>query len=527
MAGLQTGTTFVDGNSYVAADLNAIVNNAVPLPTLITQWSQKTSPTTSDKFLLSDASNSGALVFTTLGNISTGLGVTKISYALTETGVANAYVIAGIPTVTAMTSSQIIIFQPTNINTGASTLKVDATSAYSIYNKGVALTGGELIPSNYVMLMFDGTQFDLLSTTPVMVGDNGTLGSGIQGICSAPPQNSLAKGMYWSAGATWAVPEIVKPCGRLTLTSNTPVLTANTTAQSTVYYTAYNGNLIPIYDGTNWCNYTFSSATPPQISLGLDNNSGHTGYQQSGKVFDLFVFNNAGTITLGTGPAWTSSTARGTGAGTTQLTMLNGIWTNTVSISLKIDATASQVTGVAANTATYVGTMYATANGQTGIAFKANASGGGNNIAGLYNAYNRVKTTIESSDSTASWTYASATWRQTNANASNRISFVDGLQQSFIETSFNQTADGATSSSNCNIGVNLDATTGGPGKTSCFSGIKAESCSRESFAPQLGFHFIQCMEAGGGGTLTLYGSGSLGTAVPTISNSSLMVVLEM
>ncbi len=47
----------------------------------------------------------------------------------------------------------------------------------------------------------------------------------------------------------------------------------------------------------------------------------------------MFVWNNAGTVTLSRGPAWTGDNARGTGAGTTELELLEGVWVNKVSIS--------------------------------------------------------------------------------------------------------------------------------------------------------------------------------------------------
>ncbi len=104
------------------------------------------------------------------------------------------------------------------------------------------------------------------------------------------------------------------PGGRATLTSATPVTATDVTAAMSVYYTPHEHDRVPIYDGENFVETVFS-----ELTLGLDSNSGHTGYQQSGKNFDLFVVNDAGTIRLGTGSAWSSDTSRGTGPGTTEL----------------------------------------------------------------------------------------------------------------------------------------------------------------------------------------------------------------
>jgi hypothetical protein len=221
---------------------------------------------------------------------------------------------------------------------------------------------------------------------------------------------------------------LLLPQGRLTLSSTVPVMTSDATAQTSVYYLPYTGGYVPHYDGVNFSHL----AIPNGMRIDLDSNAAHTGYQQSGKLFDIFVFSNGGTAQLCTGPAWTNSTTR-----SAAISQVAGIWVNTSSMTFKTDTTTFTGT-LSASSGTYVGTLYATANGQTGMAFKPAATGGGaNNILGLYNAYNRVTVDALSRDSTASWTYATATWQALNAGGTgsglnNRISWVDGLQQSDV-----------------------------------------------------------------------------------------------
>lgn len=295
----------------------------------------------------------------------------------------------------------------------------------------------------------------------------------------------------------------LKPHGRLSLTTAVAVMTAGATAQTTVYYVPYIGQTVWVYNGTVWAPLSVGS----QLSLALDSNSGHTGYQQSGKLFDLFVYNVTGTATLATGPAWTNSTTR-----SAAIALQNGIWTNSGTITLKFDATSSTAS-VTANQATYVGTMYATADGQTGIVFKPNAAAGGSaNIVGLDNGYNRIPMASIERDSTASWTYATNTWRQMDNNANNRISWVDGLQQKSIRSRvYLDVADTGTGDK-FSIGVNLDATTGAPNVFGTIqpsaNGQTFRNSSEENFTPQLGFHFLQAMEiASGGASVTLNASG--------------------
>jgi hypothetical protein len=302
------------------------------------------------------------------------------------------------------------------------------------------------------------------------------------------------------------------PGGRLTLASNTPVMTADATAQTSVYYAPFKHARIPIWTGVMWIMRPFA-----QLTMALD-----TTNQTSTNIYDLFVWNNSGTVTIGAGPAWSSSTARGTGAGTTELELKDGIWTNKVSITLKNGAGAGTA-GVAANTATYVGSVYCTANGQTGMAFKpAAASGGTNNILGVYNAYNRQRVRAYSRDTTASWTYATATWRAANASTSNRITFLDGLQQSSVMGLYQVFSQPA---SFCAVAVNLDSTSANPGFTaqvdSTASGVIA--AAYEVFSPQLGLHYVQAMEVTSGSTIS-YG---LQTATFNRQLNALVVELDL
>lgn len=318
--------------------------------------------------------------------------------------------------------------------------------------------------------------------------------------------NGAAAG-EWSrltGGSTVASNSSIFPMGRLTLITGTPVMNSDQTAKTNIYYTPYIGSLIPISNGVGFISYPFS-----QITLALDSNSGHTGYQQSGKLFDIFAFLINGAPVIGTGPAWASSTARGTGAGTTQLTALNGLWTNTVSINLKSDATASQTT-VGVGQATYLGTMYATANGQTGTAFKPIATAGGaNNIIGIWNAYNRIKTSAICRDSTTGWTYGTATFRSMDGSVNNRISIIDGLAQISIKSHVQCTIGSATAGLQIIIGTNLNSTSAQPNVIGLVQSPTATLADNyemlvadESFYPSLGFNFYQAVEYANGSTAT-------------------------
>lgn len=301
----------------------------------------------------------------------------------------------------------------------------------------------------------------------------------------------------------------IQPGGRLTLVTATPVLTSDQTAKTSVYYTPYVSDVIPLYNSgnTTWLARTFS-----ELTLSLD-----TTNHASGNLYDVFVWDNSGTISIGTGPAWTTATAgsgaRGTGAGTTELQLLNGRWTNKVSITLKNGA-GSGTAGVGANTALYVGTIYTTADGQTGMAFKPTpASGGTNNVLGVFNAYNRVRVIATNQDSTASWTYNSSTWRSANNSSSNRVTFVDGLQQERSLASYMVTA-GPVNTGYVRIGTNINSTSATPtisaqGNAVGTTALYITPHAIDNYSPVLGLSYIQAMEkAGGGGTQTFYSNQS-------------------
>ena len=74
-----------------------------------------------------------------------------------------------------------------------------------------------------------------------------TLGTGL----------SMTGTVLAATGATAALP-FSPPQGRLTLQTATPVMTTTQSAKTTIFYTPYVGNLVPLYDGTNMNMTTFA-----------------------------------------------------------------------------------------------------------------------------------------------------------------------------------------------------------------------------------------------------------------------------
>lgn len=285
------------------------------------------------------------------------------------------------------------------------------------------------------------------------------------------------------------------PGGRLTVTTGKPVLAADATAQTTLLYDTFGTGVIWLYNGTKWIAYNI---TADELSLALDSASGHTGYHQSGKVFDVFGYLNSGVLSLCTSPQWTNDTTR---AGA--LAKKNGILTNSATMVLKCDTTSATYSA-AANTATYLGSFRTTADGQTG--WKCNpaaAAGGSNPLLSIYNPFNQVPVTCKEQDSSTAYTYASATYQKADNNAANSISVLDGLGNMPIMVTYQDVCANATAAGDgCAVGVLLNATSGTPAvlgasesaNTTLSNNYKTVSAI-DSFYAALGYNNVQAMEA--------------------------------
>ena len=305
---------------------------------------------------------------------------------------------------------------------------------------------------------------------------------------AGPPGPAGATGATGATGAAGASGLSV-PGGRLTLTSATPVLTTDTTGATTIYYALYLHDQVPIYDGSNFVSTTFT-----ELSLAV-------GTKTSGANYDVFIYSNSGTPTLVFGPAWSSNTARGTGAGTTELERVKGIWTNKVDIS----------GGPAANRGTFLGTIRTTSTTATGCRFGSGASRTGGQWY-VWNAYNRSPVDLTIFDSTASWTYNDSTTFQV-ANAStgvNIIEYVCGLQTDQVAARVSVTAK-VVGSSQATVGVGVDSASSNSAavRTSSPQATNPEPITlvaEYAGFPGIGYHALSWLEYSNGGSTTFYGA---------------------
>ncbi len=327
------------------------------------------------------------------------------------------------------------------------------------------------------------------------------------------------------------------PCnGRLTLETGVAVSTSNQTAKSTIYLTPFRGNIIGLYY-SGWSRYTFSeksikisdtqtgtltSGSPTvtglpdttQLAVGmgvsgtgiaggttiqsvdsgtqitLSANATASGAQSltlvvpALKNFDLFAYYTGSDVKLKM-VLWTNDSTRATA-----LTTSNGL------LVLTGDATMR-----------YLGTGRTTAvAGQT-------EDSTSNRL--IWNYYNRVSRPMTAIDTTNTWTYSTATWRQANANAANQLSFVIGVAEIIARARLSVVVT-ADAGRNGSVGIGVDATNAN--SATVFGPYQFTTNITTAFAEYAGmlaagYHYLAWLEIGGSaGTITWYGDNG-GTTV--------------
>lgn len=381
---------------------------------------------------------------------------------------------------------------------------------------------------------YDGTNFILSNSNPVAAkfytqlgNPNGSVAGNVGGtngaftdaIWDATNRQlyTVTTGSSAAASTVWSpqLPRII-PEGYLTLNNSTsnPIVASDTTS-STVYYTPFKGNWTVLSNGTILFPYQFS-----QMSLAL------TASQAANNIYDVFMWWNGGTPVIGTGPSWSAgggsvsagSCARGTGAGSTALTRLQGVLVNTVQVSLLNGSTTYTCP---ANEGIYLGSIFIdSAAGQV----TCHRSWGSDRKWGVSNAYNKMQTTLVGGDSTASWTYSTATYRQSNGSSSNRIAAFSGLAEDEVVAWFSQYAQATAVGGNTSpiffaIGVNSTTAASGMAGTvgRVFVGGSGAGDSNNAggsasaqyiLPPALGINYLNMLEKSNGATSggTYYGT---------------------
>ena len=331
-----------------------------------------------------------------------------------------------------------------------------------------------------------------------------------------------------------SAPLRIIPQGRLTLTTAVPITTADVTAATVLYYTPYMGDSIPLFDGTRWKLQTFTeksiklsdtqtcttsmgstnltvadssqfmrgmnitgtniapgatissitSATVVVMSLGASG----TGTQSNvftlplGKNYDVFY--SQVNAKLQYSNSWTTDNGRADA-----LALQNGINVNNAAIN------SADSNTIAAKTGLYLGTIRTTGTaGQTEDSYGGASQAGGHRY--VWNNYNRVERAIGVIEGTNSWTYTTATWRQTNGASGNKVEYVQGLSEDPVKASGLQSVNNS-STANVAIGLGIDSTTVNSAQT--FGAVViggSNSVVRFDYSgyPTIGYHAFNWLE---------------------------------
>lgn len=255
---------------------------------------------------------------------------------------------------------------------------------------------------------------------------------------------------------------------RLTLSTGVPYTTSDVTGATTLYCAPVKtGNRIALFDGTIW-----NVRASAEFSLAL-------GTLISGKPYDVFCYDNAGVPTLEL-LVWTNDTTRAT-----SLFTQNGV------LSKSGDATRR-----------YMGTLYTTSTTTTEDS-EVNRY--------LFSYYHRVRKSLRKTDSTASWTYTTAGWRQANAAAANQVNVMIGVAEMSVNVSvLGAAAHTSVTGAAAYVGIGVDSTSANSALVSPIpihaAGAASGGWANYRGAPAEGRHYFAWLEYAIGTTTTFYGT---------------------
>jgi len=240
--------------------------------------------------------------------------------------------------------------------------------------------------------------------------------------------------------------------GRLTLESNVATSAADNTAKTNIYFTPYIGDQISLYDGSS----TWNTRTFTELTLAL-------GTLTDATIYDLFLYDNSGTVAFDTPVAWRNSGQAITGATAATPIVItanshglsngdqvyisgvngvnaNGTWTvaNKATNTFELSGSVGSGSYVNGGYLSARGTLLTTQNGvlvKTGAttrlyigSFKTTSTTTTESSVTkrfLWNFFNRTATRAIKADGT-SHTYATASSRFWNNDANSKVQFIVG-----------------------------------------------------------------------------------------------------
>lgn len=250
--------------------------------------------------------------------------------------------------------------------------------------------------------------------------------------------------------------------GRLTLTSGSPVTTSNTSS-GILYFTPYLGNKSAFYSGQAWYLRTFSETS---ISLVTTNNSN----------YDVFLHDSGGVISLVLGTVWTNATTRANA-----LVLKDGINVNNVAEG-----------SMAVNQGRYLGTIRASSTNLVEDSVTKRF---------LWNYYNRVTRKLKAQETTATWTYTTASFREINGGSTfglGRVGVVIGWSEDLVELFQKHVGWNLVATIVITTGIGVDSTTASSADTQVGVGMVGSNYTLVTAQyygyPGIGYHTFHALE---------------------------------
>ena len=358
-------------------------------------------------------------------------------------------------------------------------------------------------PDNATITISGGVLTSTAAATSITVGTT-TVNSGNSGYLLIDNGGTLGN-VYIST-----LVAITSPQGRLTLKSATPVMITSQATESVIYYDCFHGNSVPVWNGSNDVVLAIGSC---EISTAMENTG--TGVINGSGVFDVWAVNVSGTLTLciatnGSGGGWASdsggsNTARGSGY--TQLDYVTRPYvTNKNALSNCYNASTNEGS-ISANQATHLGTIGTDAAAGS-VTWQYGVTGAPPTAAifNVWNRYNQVRVSTQFGDSTASWTYTTAsTWREIHGDSAAVVKYTVGDAYDTLDAEYN--ALNSSNAPNCESEIGVDSTTA----NSAAPGFNQSAAAAIMPAfwkglPGTGQHVIAPLEWTSGSTCTFYGT---------------------
>lgn len=299
----------------------------------------------------------------------------------------------------------------------------------------------------------------------------------------------------------------ILPQLKLTLTAGIINPTLDVTAATRIYGLPGSGFCVPWYNQAELRDVEFDEAG---VYCDLDGTAGHFQRIVSGFNYDVYMTAVGGTPRIGTGPAWSvgsvasanADLARATGTASTELELMEGyLWVNKNSLGVRYGTGTDDFASCPARTATYLGTIRATGNGQASDSKRQRL---------LFNAYGQELRPIGFNLAADTGGYGTAAYRYLNNAATSRIEWMRGLPGGAIDATLRGDVTNSTATlREYRLALGLNGITSGDIPNDSIAYIQAETVRRGasirwSGDAGLGFNWLAGLEyAAGTDTQTL------------------------